>query len=55
MDYVTNHWGASHWLIKDLPPKIGFIGLKVNPMVFKRSNYKTTTQFDTNASDIDKN
>jgi hypothetical protein len=28
MDYVTNHWGASHWMIKDLPTKIGFIGLR---------------------------
>jgi hypothetical protein len=21
MDYVTNHWGVSHWMIKDLPTK----------------------------------
>ncbi|WP_188616150.1 glycoside hydrolase family 13 protein [Cloacibacterium rupense] len=54
MDYVTNHWGASHWLIKDLPTKDWIHWFEGEPNGFKRSNYKTTTQFDTNASDIDK-
>ena len=54
MDYVTNHWGASHWLIKDLPTKDWIHWFEGEPNGFKRSNYKTTTQFDTNASEIDK-
>lgn len=54
MDYVTNHWGASHWLIKDLPTKDWIHWFNGEPNGFKRSNYKTTTQFDTNASDVDK-
>ena len=54
MDYVTNHWGASHWLIKDLPTKDWIHWFDGEPNGFKRSNYKTTTQFDTNASDADK-
>ena len=54
MDYVTNHWGASHWLIKDLPTKDWIHWFEGEPNGFKRSNYKTTTQFDTNASEVDK-
>ena len=54
MDYVTNHWGASHWLIKDLPTKDWIHWFEGEPNGFKRSNYKTTSQFDTNASEIDK-
>lgn len=54
MDYVTNHWGASHWLIKDLPTKDWIHWFEEEPNGFKRSNYKTTSQFDTNASEIDK-
>ncbi|GGE95420.1 Glycosidase [Chishuiella changwenlii] len=54
-DYVTNHWGSLHWLIQDLPaadwihqfPDGGEKG-------FKRSNYRTTAQFDSNVSEIDK-
>lgn len=54
-DYVTNHWGSLHWLIQDLPspdwihqfPDGGENG-------FKRSNYRTTAQFDSNTSEIDK-
>ncbi|WP_374329349.1 glycoside hydrolase family 13 protein [Soonwooa sp.] len=55
MDYVTNHWGSKHWLIKDLPAKDWIHywkeGEKENG--FKRSNYRMTSQFDTNASKID--
>jgi glycosidase len=54
MDYVTNHWGISHWLIKDLPTKDWIHLFSDEKNGFKRSNYKTTTQFDTNASDVDK-
>ena len=25
MDYVTNHWGTQHWMVKDPPTKGGFI------------------------------
>jgi glycosidase len=30
MDYVTNHWGIEHWMIKDLQ-KNGSINLKPTP------------------------
>jgi glycosidase len=30
MDYVTNHWGIKHWMITDLPTKIGSISLIIN-------------------------
>jgi glycosidase len=54
MDYVTNHWGSSHWMIKDLPSKDWIHWFDEGENGFKRSNYKTTTQFDINASGIDK-
>lgn len=54
MDYVTNHWGISHWMIKDLPTKDWIHWFQDGENGFKRSNYKTSTQFDPNASDIDK-
>lgn len=48
-DYVTNHWGAEHWMIKDLPA-YDFIHQFPG---FAQSNYRMTTQFDPNASAID--
>ncbi|UKB85544.1 glycoside hydrolase family 13 protein [Chryseobacterium sp. MEBOG06] len=54
MDYVTNHWGVSHWMIKDLPTKDWIHWFNDGENGFKRSNYKITSQFDTNASEIDK-
>lgn len=54
MDYVTNHWGISHWMIKDLPTKDWIHWFSDGENGFKRSNYKTTSQFDTNASEADK-
>lgn len=54
MDYVTNHWGVSHWMIKDLPTKDWVHWFSDGENGFKRSSYKTTTQFDTNASEVDK-
>lgn len=50
MDYVTNHWGSKHWMIKDLPTKDW---IHQWPEGFRRSNYRMTTQFDSNASKID--
>lgn len=54
MDYVTNHWGISHWLIKDLPTKDWIHWFDDGDKGFKRSNYKITSQFDPNASEADK-
>lgn len=48
-DYVTNHWGAQHWMFKDLPSYDWFHQFPG----FAQSNYRMTTQFDTNASKID--
>ena len=55
-DYVTNHWGISHWLIQDLPTKDWIHQFKdgEGKYGFKRSNYRTTSQFDTNFAEIDK-
>ena len=55
-DYVTNHWGISHWLIQDLPTKdwIHQFPDGEGKFGFKRSNYRTTSQFDKNVSTIDK-
>jgi glycosidase len=55
MDYVTNHWGVSHWLIKDLPFKDWIHWYNDGQNGFKRSNYRTTTQLDPYASEKDKN
>lgn len=55
-DYVTNHWGISHWMIQDLPTKdwIHQFSDGEGKYGFKRSNYRTTSQFDTNVSEVDK-
>ena len=55
-DYVTNHWGISHWLIQDLPSKdwIHQFADGEGKYGFKRSNYRITSQFDTNVAEIDK-
>lgn len=49
MDYVTNHWGAEHWMMKDLPTYEWFHQFPG----YAQTNYRMTTQFDTNASQID--
>ncbi|MGL2962297.1 glycoside hydrolase family 13 protein [Flavobacterium sp. RSB2_4_14] len=49
MDYVTNHWGWQHWMYKDLPTKDWVHQFPE----FTNSNYRMTTQFDTNASKRD--
>ncbi|WP_396182013.1 glycoside hydrolase family 13 protein [Flavobacterium sp.] len=45
-DYVTNHWGAEHWMFKDMPTYDWFHQFPG----YKQSNYRMTTQYDTNAS-----
>jgi len=50
LDYVTNHWGAEHWMYKDLPT---YEWIHQFPG-YSQSNYRMTTQFDTNASKIDR-
>ena len=49
MDYVTNHWGWQHWMYKDLPTRDWLHQFPT----FTQSNFRMTTQFDTNASAID--
>ncbi len=49
MDYVTNHWGAAHWMMKDLPTQ-DWIHQFEN---FTQTNHKRTTINDINASKID--
>lgn len=49
MDYVTNHWGLEHWMIKDLP-KHDWINQFEN---YVQTNHKRTTINDINASKID--
>ncbi len=50
MDYVTNHWGVEHWMIKDLPT---YDWIHQFPG-YKNSNYRMTTQFDQNRADVDR-
>lgn len=54
MDYVTNHWGVSHWMIQDLPMKDWVHWFPEGKNGFMRSNYKTTSQMDPNASEYDR-
>lgn len=49
LDYVTNHWGSEHWMYKDLPT---YEWVHQFPG-YSQSNYRMSTQFDTNASKID--
>lgn len=49
MDYVTNHWGAEHWMIKDLPT---YNWIHQFPG-YSQSNYRMTTQYDPNVAAID--
>ncbi len=49
MDYVTNHWGYKHWMMDDLPT---YDWIHQFPG-FSQTNYRMTTQFDSNASEID--
>ena len=49
MDYVTNHWGYKHWMMDDLPT---YDWIHQFPG-YAQTNYRMSTQFDTNASAID--
>lgn len=50
-DYVTNHWGSQHWVIRDLPDSDWVHTWEDGGATgFKRSNYRMTTQYDPNAS-----
>lgn len=49
MDYVTNHWGAEHWMIKDLPT---YDWIHQFPG-YENSNYRMTTQYDPHGSQRD--
>ena len=53
MDYVTNHWGSKHWMIQDLPTKDWIHYWEHGEKGFQRSNYRMSTQFDSNASQHD--
>ncbi|RRQ45536.1 glycoside hydrolase family 13 protein [Chryseobacterium sp. SC28] len=53
MDYVTNHWGSKSWIIQDLPSKDWIHYWEDGKNGFQRSNYRMTTQFDTNAAKVD--
>jgi len=50
MDYVTNHWGIEHWMMKDLPTH-DWIHQFEN---YTQTNHKRSTISDINASEIDK-
>lgn len=54
MDYVTNHWGAHHWIVKDPPSRDWVNYWEEGENGFKRSNYELNTQMDSNASEIDR-
>lgn len=49
MDYVTNHWGLEHWMMKDLP---AYNWIHQFPG-YGQTNYRMTTQMDPNASERD--
>ncbi|WBL26861.1 glycoside hydrolase family 13 protein [Zunongwangia sp. HGR-M22] len=49
MDYVTNHWGSEHWMIKDLPT---YDWIHQFPG-YENSNYRITTQYDPHKSERD--
>jgi glycosidase len=49
MDYVTNHWGLEHWMIKDLPSHNWIHQFKN----YTQTNHKRTTVHDIHASKID--
>lgn len=49
MDYVTNHWGAQHWMIKDLPT---YDWIHQFPG-YKNSTYRMKTQMDPHRAESD--
>ncbi|MEM7484973.1 MAG: glycoside hydrolase family 13 protein [Bacteroidota bacterium] len=49
MDYITNHWGAEHWMMDDLPT---YDWIHQWPG-YRNTSYRMTTQYDPNASAAD--
>ncbi len=49
-DVVPNHWGYTHWMMKDLPT---YNWIHQFPG-YAQSNYRTSTQMDPNASERDR-
>ncbi|WPR71995.1 glycoside hydrolase family 13 protein [Flavobacterium sp. NG2] len=49
-DYVTNHWGLAHWIVKD-PPTKDWINTFED---YLQTNHKRTTVLDVNAAKIDR-
>ncbi|WP_269226520.1 glycoside hydrolase family 13 protein [Flavobacterium eburneipallidum] len=49
MDYVVNHWGLEHWIIKDLPTKDWINQFET----YTQTNHKRTLVHDIHASKID--
>ncbi|MCG9794094.1 glycoside hydrolase family 13 protein [Flavobacterium algicola] len=49
-DYVTNHWGLQHWMVKDPPTKDWINTFET----YVQTNHKRTTVIDVNASKIDR-
>ncbi len=49
MDYVTNHWGITHWMINDLPT---YDWIHQFPG-YGQTSYRMSTQFDPNVASID--
>ncbi len=50
MDYVTNHWGVEHWMIKDLPTKDWIHQFKK----YTNTNHRKEIHSDPYASQTDK-
>ena len=49
LDYVTNHWGIEHWMMKDLPTPDWINQFEE----YTQTNHKRTTVHDIHASKID--
>jgi glycosidase len=59
MDYVTNHWGATHWMMQDLPTQTWIhqfddnLGKDFPVTGYANSSYRQSTQMDPNVSERD--
>ncbi|MEA9413389.1 glycoside hydrolase family 13 protein [Flavobacterium sp. PL02] len=49
MDYVTNHWGITHWMIKDMPTKTWFNQFET----FTQTHHRREVITDIHASKLD--
>jgi glycosidase len=49
-DYVTNHWGLEHWMIKDAPTRDWINTFET----YTETNHKRTTVIDVNAAKVDR-